>query len=77
LLPSLRPYDLRHTGATLLLLAGVSPKVVSERLGHSTITLTLDTYAHVLPGMQEQAAAKIGAILKASTEQQSQRKAGG
>jgi integrase len=50
-LPRIRPYDLRHTAATLLLLAGESTKVVSERLGHSTATLTLDTYQHVLPGM--------------------------
>jgi integrase len=64
-LPPIRPYDLRHTGATLLLLAGESPKVVSERLGHSTITLTMDTYSHVLPGMQERAASKLDAILRA------------
>jgi integrase len=63
-LPPNRPYDLRHTSATLLLLAGESPKVVSERLGHSTVTLTLDTYSHVLPGMQERAAAKLDAILR-------------
>lgn len=52
---SIRLYDLRHTCATLLLLAGVNPKIVSERLGHSTVTLTLDVYSHVLPGMQEAA----------------------
>ncbi len=51
----LRLYDLRHSTATLLLQANVNPKVVSERLGHSTITLTLDVYSHVLPTMQEQA----------------------
>jgi integrase len=48
-LPSIRLYDLRHVCATLLLLADEPAKVVSERLGHSTITLTLDTYSHVLP----------------------------
>lgn len=68
LLPSIRPYDLRHTGATLLLIAGESPKVVSERLGHSTTSLTMDTYSHTLPGMQERAAAKIDAILRAGTQ---------
>ena len=68
LLPKMRPYDLRHTGATLLLLAGESPKVVSERLGHSTITLTMDTYSHVLPGMQERAASKLDAIFRAEPE---------
>lgn len=52
---SIRLYDLRHTTATLLLQAGVNPKVVSERLGHSTIVLTLDVYSHVLPNMQEAA----------------------
>jgi integrase len=66
LLPDIRPYDLRHTGATLLLLAGESPKVVSERLGHSTTTQTMDTYSHVLPGMQERAATKLDAILRGS-----------
>jgi integrase len=48
-----RLYDLRHTCATLLLAAGVHPKVVSERLGHADVTLTLNVYSHVLPGMQE------------------------
>jgi integrase len=52
---SVRLYDLRHTTATLLLQANVNAKVVSERLGHSTIVLTLDTYSHVLPNMQEAA----------------------
>jgi integrase len=62
-LPKIRPYDLRHTCATLMLAAGVNPKVVSERLGHSTVTLTLDTYSAVLPGMQEEATEKLGALL--------------
>lgn len=52
---SIRLYDLRHTTATLLLQAGVNPKIVSERLGHSTIVLTLDVYSHVLPSMQQDA----------------------
>ncbi|TVP49951.1 MAG: site-specific integrase [Gemmatimonadales bacterium] len=59
-LPTIRPYDLRHTCASLLLSAGVNPKVVSERLGHSTVALTLDTYSSVLPGLQEEATAKLG-----------------
>jgi integrase len=62
-LPSIRLYDLRHTCATLLLLADESAKVVSERLGHSTVMLTLDTYSHVLPTMQQRAAEKMGRIL--------------
>jgi integrase len=52
---STRLYDLRHTTATLLLQAGINPKVVSERLGHAGITLTLDVYSHVLPTMQKDA----------------------
>jgi len=55
-LENLRFHDLRHTHATLMLQQGVHPKIVSERLGHSSIALTLDTYSHVLPGLQEAAA---------------------
>lgn len=58
-----RLYDLRHTCATLLLAANVNPKIVSERLGHSTITLTLDTYSHVLPTMQRAAADQLETML--------------
>ena len=60
---SVRPYDLRHTHATLLLLAGIHPKIVSSRLGHADISLTLNTYSHVLPGMQRESAEKINAML--------------
>jgi integrase len=59
----IRLYDLRHTCATLLLLADVPAKVVSERLGHARVTLTLDTYSHVLPTMQKRAADLMGQIL--------------
>ncbi len=62
---STRFHDLRHSAATLLLAQGVHPKVVQERLGHSTVGLTLDTYSHVLKGMQEEAARKLDAILGA------------
>lgn len=55
-LPYIRFHDLRHTHATLMLKQGIHPKIVSERLGHSSINITLDTYSHVLPGMQETAA---------------------
>lgn len=55
-LPSVRFHDLRHAHATLLLLQGIHPKIVSERLGHSSIGITLDTYSHVLPTIQEEAA---------------------
>jgi integrase len=59
----LRFHDLRHTSATLMLSAGVHPKVVSERLGHSGVAITLDTYSHVLPGLQEEAANLLDAFL--------------
>ena len=55
-LPQIRFHDLRHTCATILLSKNVNPKVVSEMLGHSSIAITLDTYSHVLPTMQESAA---------------------
>lgn len=64
---SIRLYDLRHTHATLLLLAGVHAKVVAERLGHSSIKTTLDTYSHVLPGMQKEAAEKLDGLLYSTT----------
>lgn len=57
-LPRIRFHDLRHTHATLMLTNGVSAKAVSERLGHSTIALTLDTYSHVLPALGEEAAVR-------------------
>jgi integrase len=60
-LPRVRFHDLRHSHATQLLLAGVHPKVAQERLGHSTINVTLDLYSHVTATMQEDAAAKIDA----------------
>ena len=62
-LPKIRLYDLRHTTATLLLSAGENPKVVSERLGHASIVLTLDTYSHVLPSMQKNATNKMEKLM--------------
>ena len=62
-LPNIRLYDLRHTSATLALTVGVAPKVVSEQLGHASAAFTLDTYSHVLPHMQDEAAAKMEAAL--------------
>jgi integrase len=56
-LPHVRFHDLRHAHATLLLARNVHPKVVSERLGHASIGITLDIYSHVLPSMQTEAAA--------------------
>jgi integrase len=62
----LRFHDLRHTHATLLLQQGVHPKIVSERLGHASIAITLDTYSHVMPGLQAQAAAELDTLLASS-----------
>jgi integrase len=59
-----RFHDLRHSHATILLRKGVHPKIVSERLGHSTVGITLDVYSHVMPGMQEEAARKIDVALR-------------
>jgi len=63
-LKGVRFHDLRHTHATLLLRQGVNIKALQERLGHSTITTTLDIYAHVTPGMQKEAALKFDEALK-------------
>ena len=63
-LPKIRLHDLRHTMATLMLAAGEHPKVVSERLGHSTVALTLDVYSHVVPGLQEAAAERLADLLR-------------
>ena len=63
-LPHIRFHDLRHTHATLLLKAGVHAKIVSERLGHANIGITLDTYSHVLPGLQERAAERFDEMLE-------------
>jgi len=62
-LPRQRFHDLRHACASLLLAQGVSPRVVMELLGHSQITLTLNTYSHVMPGLQAEAAARMDGLL--------------
>lgn len=62
-IPKIRFHDMRHTHATLLLLQGVNPKIVSERLGHADVRITLDTYSHLLPGMQKDTALKFGEML--------------
>jgi integrase len=56
-------HGLRHTCATLLLAAGVPVQVVAQRLGHAQVSMTLEVYAHALPDMQRDAAAKLGALL--------------
>lgn len=63
-LPDMRVHDPRHSCATLLLAQGVNPRVVMETLGHSQVSLTLNTYSHVLPALQRDAAARINAVLE-------------
>ena len=65
-LPRIRLHDLRHSHATAMLASGVHPKIASERLGHSKVGITLDLYSHVLPGMQEDAVAKVDAAMQAA-----------
>jgi len=68
-LPTLRgPHDLRHTWASLALAAGVHPKVVSDRLGHSTISITIDTYSHAIPTLDADAAATVASQLFSTSE---------
>jgi integrase len=62
-LPNVRFHDLRHTAATLMLQQGTHPKIVQERLGHADISMTLNTYSHVLPVMQDEAAEKMDELL--------------
>lgn len=66
-IPHIRFHDLRHTHATLLLRHGVNSKIVAERLGHSSVKITLDTYSHVLPDTQAQAAQVIEQTLRSAT----------
>jgi integrase len=66
-LPRVRLHGLRHSMATLMLAAGEHPKVVSERMGHSSVAFTLATYSHVIPGMHEQAAQRLANVLDADS----------
>jgi integrase len=63
-LPIIRFHDLRHTHATMLIQQNINPKVISERLGHARIGITLDIYSHVLPSMQQEVATKLDEIVK-------------
>lgn len=63
-LPDIRFHDLRHSSATMLLSMGVHPKIVQEILGHSQISMTMDTYSHVLPTMQKEAMSKLNELLQ-------------
>jgi integrase len=62
-LPRIRLHDVRHSYATAALAAGVPPKVISQRLGHATIAITMDTYSHVIPGLDEQAAQTVARLI--------------
>ncbi len=68
-LPDIRFHDLRHIAATLLLSEGVHPKVVQELLGHSNISMTMDVYSHVMPGMQQDAISRLNSTLAKYQEQ--------
>ena len=67
-LPKIRLHDLRHSNATALIQAGVNPRVVQQRLGHSDVNITLNTYTHVLPAMDAEAAEKLDEMLLRRTE---------
>jgi integrase len=62
-LPDIRSYDLRHTAASMLLRAGINPKIVAEKLGHASVNLTLNVYSHTIPSMQHEAAEAIEKVL--------------
>lgn len=66
----IRLHDARHTHASLMLKEGIHPKIVQERLGHSSISITLDTYSHVSPGLQEAAAKRFDDLLNKHSEKQ-------
>ena len=65
-LPQIRVHDLRHTTAIVLLEAGAHPKLVQDLLGHSTVTLTLDTYSHVTPAMHQDLTRRLDAAIAAA-----------
>jgi integrase len=67
-----RWHDLRHAHATLMLASGVHPKIVSERLGHASVGITLDTYSHVLPGLQAAAAEALDSVLAVQVLEEAQ-----
>ena len=69
-LPKIRLHDVRHSYATAALAAGIPAKVVSERLGHATIAITMDTYSHVLPGLDTQAAGTVARLILGNADQE-------
>ena len=68
-LVGIRFHDLRHTFASLMLLRGAKPKVISEALGHSSVAFTMDVYSHIIGGMQEDAMALLDGVLPAGVSQ--------
>jgi integrase len=66
--PRIRVHDLRHTYATIALRTGVHPAIVSERLGHSSIAITIDLYSHAVPGLQREAAGVVGDLILGAAE---------
>jgi integrase len=73
-LPQVRFHDLRHSHATQLLSTGIHPKIAQERLGHSSISVTLDLYSHVVESMQDEAASRVDAALGRALEQEREKK---
>jgi hypothetical protein len=69
-LPRIRLHDVRHSYATAALAAGIPAKVVSERLGHATIAITMDTYSHVLPGLDAEAAGTVARLILGDGDQE-------
>ena len=75
-LEGIRLHDARHSHASLMLKAGTHPKIVQERLGHASIQITLDTYSHVAPGLQEMAAAGFDDLVSPKRENEAVRNVG-
>jgi integrase len=73
-LPQIRLHDLRHTHATHMLASGVHPKIAQERLGHSSVSVTIDLYSHVLPGMQADAVSRVDAAMQDALDRRAAKK---
>ena len=70
----IRLHDLRHSHATHMLAAGVHPKIAQERLGHSSVSVTIDLYSHILPGMQAEAVSLVDAAMKDALDRRAAKK---
>jgi integrase len=73
-LKKIRLHDLRHSHATHMLSAGVHPKIAQERLGHSSVSVTIDLYSHILPGMQAEAVSRVDAAMKDALDRRAAKK---